>query len=504
VSLDIKVPLQPKQVELLRLVEESSATWIAYGGSRGGAKSHGLRAVMLLRRLKHPGTAGLVFRRTFEQLWENHIQPLFGQYPFMRDWYHTGHKELTLPNGSRIVFGYAEHPGDISAFQGKQYMDIAPDEATHLTEAELLFLKTCNRWPGFPDRHCKMILSMNPGNIGHAFIKRVFMDRQYHENEHADDYVFLQARAWDNVEWARSALREANLSDKDYYGWPDEERFRFFLEKTDYGRTLDRLPQAMRIGHLLGSWDRFAGQYFDIFNAGKHTGNCNSIAEYVKRWLGIDWGRTHATACYWNAKENGITKTYREYCETGRTPKSAAQEIVDATPEKERKYIDAIYLSHDAFAERTDPQTIAIQMGEVFRANKMPAPTRAPRNPVAGALLIYELMRCEDILIDRSCRKLIDCLPMVTRDEVKQEDTVKFEGDDPYEAYKYGLQGRYGSYEGQAPLEDRVNEKVKAAEFTDTTSEMIFRRKWEQEEKRKMAPVKFARRGINHSRPDGY
>ena len=68
-SFSINVPLQPKQIELLRLVESSPATWISYGGSRGGAKSHGLRAAMLLRRLKHAGTRGLVFRKTFEQLW---------------------------------------------------------------------------------------------------------------------------------------------------------------------------------------------------------------------------------------------------------------------------------------------------------------------------------------------------------------------------------------------------------------------------------------------------
>jgi hypothetical protein len=119
--IDIRVPLQPKQAKLLQLTEESPATWIGYGGARGGAKSHGARAVMLLRRLKHPGTRGLIFRRTFKQLWENHIEPLFRQYPFMRAWYHTGHRELTLPNGSSIVFGYAEHPGDIYAFQGKEY-----------------------------------------------------------------------------------------------------------------------------------------------------------------------------------------------------------------------------------------------------------------------------------------------------------------------------------------------------------------------------------------------
>lgn len=48
---------------------------------------------------------------------------------------------------------------------------------------------------------------------------------------------------------------------------------------------------------------------------------------------------------------------------------------MDRTPEDEREHIEAIYLSHDAFAERTSPETNALQMGEVFRANGMPEPT---------------------------------------------------------------------------------------------------------------------------------
>ncbi len=504
-SLDIKVPLQPKQVELLRLVEESPATWIAYGGSRGGAKSHGLRAVMLLRRLKHPGTSGLIFRRTFEQLWENHIQPLFDQYPFMRDWYHTGHKELTLPNGSRIVFGYAEHQGDISAFQGKQYMDIAPDEATHLTEAELLFLKTCNRWPGFPDRHCKMILTMNPGNIGHAFIKRVFIDGEYHEKESREDYVFLQARAWDNVEWARSALLEANLSDRDYYGWPEEKRLQFFLEKTDYGRTLDRLPQAMRVGHLLGSWDKFSGQYFDIFDPAKHVHDTRTfeLKSWMPRWIGIDWGFAHSAVVEWACQDGKTAKQYREYKVQGIGPGALAHEIVDRSRGEK---IDAVYLSPDAFAHRTSESSIAEQIGAVLTANKLPFPTEADNDRVGGWMRMYEMLQAGEWQIGDTCTALIESLPMLTRDEKKPEDGIKFDGDDALDATRYLLYSR--SRARQAPqtdrVEERISELIQANELTDPTSIMIYRRKFAQQEEHKSQPIRFARRGIHHGRTVTY
>jgi len=502
VSFELKVPLQPKQVELLRLVEESPATWIGYGGSRGGAKSHGVRAVMLLRRLKHPGTRGLIFRRTFEQLWKNHIQPLFDQYPFMREWYHTGHRELTLPNGSSIVFGYAEHPGDIYAFQGTEYMDIAVDEATHLTEAELQFLKTCNRWPGKMPNECKIILTCNPGNVGHAFIKRIFFDRDYHENESSDDYAFLQAYGWDNIEWARAVLAEANLSDKDYYSWSDEKRFRFFIEQTDYGRKLNRLPQAMRIGHLLGTWDRFAGQYFDIFDPAKHVHRVSSFAlePWMPRWIAIDWGYAHASVVEWACQDGKITKQYREYQAQGIGPSALAQEIV-ARSRGEK--IDAVYLSPDAFAHRTSESSIAEQIGAVLTAHGLPFPAEADNDRVGGWMRMYELLRDGEWQIGDNCQALIDTLPMLTRDEKNREDCVKFEGDDAVDATRYLL---YSRLRGQKPFnvewEERLAEKMRQG---DPTLFAVYRSQVMAERQRAARPVPFPRRwrsGTTRPPPD--
>ena len=496
-GVEIKVPLQPKQLELLRLVEGSPATWIAYGGSRGGAKSHGARAIMLLRRLTYANTRGLIFRRTYEQLWENHIAPLFTQYPFMREWFHTGHKELTLPNGSVIVFGYAEHPGDINSFQGKEYQDIAVDEATHLTEAELLFLKTCNRWPGVSPKQCKMLITCNPGGVGHAFVKRVFFDSAFHGNESPEDYVFLQARAWDNVEWSRAALAEANLSDKDYYGWPEEQRFKFFRERTDYGRTLDRLPQAMRIGHLLGSWDKFSGQYFDIFDQSKHVHDVRTfeLKPWMPRWIAIDWGFAHPTVVEWACQDEKITKQYREYKVQNLGPSAIAHEIVDRSRGEK---IDAVYLSPDAFAHRTSESSIAEQIGAVLVANKLPHPVEADNDRVGGWMRMYEMLQNGEWQIGDNCQALIETLPMLTRDEEEREDGIKFDGDDALDATRYLLYSRQRAK--QTPQAVRIEEKVTEAEFKDSTSEMIWRSKWEAQERKKIAPIRFARRGLAHRR----
>jgi|SRR6266850_1009062 len=441
--------LQPKQAELWQLAENSTATWLGFGGSRGGAKSGGGRRVMMIRRIQHPNTRGLIIRRTFDEVYENHILKYFEEWPRLRTWYSATHKAITLPNGSIVKFGYAEHKGDINAFQGQEYMDIFPDEATHFTEEELKFLKTCNRAPGYDDAKCKMMLTMNPGNVGHSFIKRVFFDRVYHENERAQDYQFIQAYAWDNIEWVRTYLDKNGVSEADYYHtWTDRKRFQCFVTESVYGRELNALPQAMRIGHLLGDWNQFAGQYFDIFDRARHTFDTTQLGlkDWHRRWISIDWGYAHNAAAYWNSSESvsptkKVTKTYREHVTKQTGPRELAQQIVaksrldGGTKEK----IAAIYLSPDAFAHRTAESSIAEQMNEVFSASGLPTCTKALDDRVGGWMRMYQGLKYDEWLISSDCKELIKVLPSLTRDDDKREDCIKFDGDDAADAARYGV-----------------------------------------------------------------
>ena len=115
-------------------------------------------------------------------------------------------------------------------------MDVFIDEATKLTEEEVQFLGTCSRSPGMPDHMCKMWFTMNPGGVGHSYFKWIFIDRIFKDNEVPSQYEFIQAYGRDNVGWVESALREDGLTEKDYYSWSDDERFRYFINRTQYGK----------------------------------------------------------------------------------------------------------------------------------------------------------------------------------------------------------------------------------------------------------------------------
>lgn len=459
--LELQIGLQPKQEQFFDLVQNSKATWLGYGGALGGAKSDALRKIMLARRLQFKGTRGLIFRRTYDDLWDNHITKFFEHWPITREWYNGEHHEITLPGGSVIKFDYAqktERGSKIAEFQGKEFMDIGVDEATHLTESELAFLKTRNRWPGVPASNCKMILTCNPGNVGHAFIKRIFVSKEYHENENAEDYAFIQAYGWDNVEWARTALAAGGYTTHDYYyKWTDKQRFEFFVTMTSYGKTLNSLPESLRIGSLLGNWHKFAGQYFDIFDRKLHVSNAAaSLKPWYPKWISIDWGFDHPSAVYWHCALPGNKfATYREYVERGLEPKRLAQEIAERSGSDQN--IEAIYMPLDADAERNEHDTIFKQVSRELQSRGFPALSHADRSRVSGWMLLYQLLKSGSMTIDQSCAKLIDKIPTAVRYELdtgKSEDIIKGPGDDEIDSWRYGYKSRLEP--AQEPLEDRI------------------------------------------------
>lgn len=453
--------------------------------------------VQIRRRREHPGTRGLIFRRTYGQLYENHIEPLLRQFPRLRDFYIDKHREIRIPVAegvfSSIVFGYAAHPRDMQSYMGKEYMDICVDQAEQLSEDELLLLKTCNRWPGKGAGECKFALFANPGGVSHAFFKRVFIDKQYKGNENPKDYTFLQAYGWDNVEWCASALADDQLSKDDYNNWTEKKRYKYFIERSDYGQNLNRLPESLRNGHLLGRWDVFAGQYFDNFDPARHVRRPEEMAiqSWHPRWIAIDWGFQHDAVTHWCAQDGAVTNIYRELVLNRIGPRALAQEIVDRCQNSLEK-IDAIFLSPDAFAQRTSEDSIAEQMRQVFLHNRLPSPQRADDDRVGGWMLMREMLERGELYIGSNCGKLITTLPQMRRDESKVEDCFKFDGDDAADSARYALKSRLGA--GRPRVEERVMMRLDSnIPQTDLHGRVLAYQRIANEEKQKEQPIRFFR-----------
>jgi hypothetical protein len=164
----------------------------------------------------------------------------------------------------------------------------------------------------------------------------------------------------------------------------------------------------------------------------------------------------------------------------------------ESTP---REKIDAIYVSPDAFARRTDEASIADQMGDVFAAAGFPRPVPADNDRIGGWMLMYQMLDADEWLLTDNCIELIRTIPTLVRDMARIEDIEKMDGDDPADAARYGLKSRYATRAAYSierlPYQARLAARVLSA---DPTVRAIQARKAQLEEQRR-SPHFIPRRG---------
>lgn len=179
---------------------ESTAKYTAYGGARGGGKSWAMRTKLVMLAMNYKGIQILLLRRTLGELRENHLFPLLKLLKGIAE-FNSTEKEFRFPNGSRIKLGYCDSENDVLQFQGQAYEVIGLEEATHFTEKQFVALTESNRVSGnmgdvpFKPR---MYFTCNPGGVGHDWVKRLFIDRNYRSGEKADDYCFVKSLVFED------------------------------------------------------------------------------------------------------------------------------------------------------------------------------------------------------------------------------------------------------------------------------------------------------------------
>lgn len=220
---------------------------VGFGGARGGGKSWTIRAKGKILALKYPGIKLLIVRRTYQELENNHIQPLCAELAGVAR-YNKQLRMFFFPNGSTIRFGYCANDSDLDQYQGAEYDVIFIDEATNLREEWIRKITACNR--GVNDFPKRIYYTFNPGGVSHAYLKRLFIDRKYEDGENKDDYVFIQSLVTDN-----HAL---------------------MASQPDYIKQLEALPPKLRDAWLYGRWDVYEGQFFEDFRVEPDRALCEA------------------------------------------------------------------------------------------------------------------------------------------------------------------------------------------------------------------------------------
>ena len=473
----------------------SPAKYRLFGGAAGPGKSRAIIEEAHAQALECANSDSLVLRRTMKEL-ESAIISQYERYiPYKRLGikYNSSKHVAQYPNGSRLMFGYCRTERDVYQYQGGAYLFIGFDELTLFTLKQWQFLSSRNRAEGKvytagpnkgqPAFAC-MAGASNPGNTGHAFCKALWIEKrpapgmESAAKYNAADYEFIPALIDDNPIYANDA---------------------------DYRATLEALPDMLRRAFLLGDWNIFAGQYFDIFQRGTHTAAGETLVAkpWYPIWISIDWGFEHNAAVYWHRQEGERTVTFREIVKNHLTPVQLAHAIVDAMREKDKygqpkgpitEKIQEVYLSaEDVFNKHSwGENSVAELMNDVFVEAGMPHCGPADNDRVGGWMLMYQMLQTECWMISEDCPKLIETLPMMTRDiEKNPEDCQKVDGDDPPDSARYGLKSKLSP--GRKPVGVRVAERVEALQIPEDnpTAKMMVTARILAEEKKKFRPKRF-------------
>jgi hypothetical protein len=500
-----------------------------YGGAAGGGKSEALYMLPLVRGFhKLPRFKGIIFRRTYPELEAEIILRSYEWYSDSGGTYNSEKRRWTWPSGAIMQFGHCEHEQDIRKYDSAEYNYAAFDELTSFTEFQYtyFFSRVRTSIAGLPT----IIRSgTNPGNVGHAWVRRRFVEPGpsniiYRDVRTGLLKIFIPCLPTDNP-----------FIDPGYY------------------QRLQAMPEAERRAKANGDWWTFEGQVFDewrdIHRDNEPAHACHVIDDFpIPEWwpkiLAVDWGFSAMTYGLWGAiNPQRKLILYREYSDK----KRKISEWAEAIKERCTEPIDAGIMCKSAWQNRGEELLLVDQASKIIGVKF----ERPDNNRMAGKLAIQERMRWkpraaekpppegfdiaraaeilrkkgvvayesykrvfeppvpEDLpkmLVCRSLDVLRKTIPLCvydkknTKTEKPSEDVAEFDGDDPYDTLRY-IVLRADSFEIQSIKRAAEVQKVGQiyADLERTGDQTTFYRRMERLHLPSAKPIpRFSRRRRYH------
>lgn len=414
-NISLYTTLQPKQLEFLSKAE----MYTMIGGAKWGWKSHAFRAKAVREAMSLPMVKGLILRRTFPEVEGNFLLPLRQELPTGMFEYNISKHILTFANWSTIQLWFCQTENDIYRYQGIEYDFIGIEELTQRKYDWFRILMTSMR-TSKPNYRPNFFSSANPWGIGHARVKRLFIDKQYDQNENPKDYWFIPATIYDNPMMLRNDP------------W--------------YLPRLKSLDDKRRKAYLEGNRDIFAWQYFSMFDKHIHV-IPPQIPQNVKRRIRVlDYWYTNPSCCLWMAETTqGDYIVYRELYKTWLTYRNLGIHIKALTTEGEtfnRLWWDPAAVNKKSESDET---SLAQEFAKLWLYIESANNAR-----IAWWNTIRELLTPQDdpnnpwqkkprLFICSNCENLIRTLPTLIHDKTNVEDVDTSGEDHAPDALRYWL-----------------------------------------------------------------
>lgn len=406
--MDWNIQLTAKQKLFIDATEDE----VFYGGAAGGGKSYAVIIDASIKAVKYPGIKMLILRRSFPELERSIIRSFLEAIPKSLYTYNSSKHFVTFKNKSTLEFGYCDDDKAVYKYQSAEFDIIYIDEATHMSEYQILYLKSRIRGVNrFPKQYK---FTSNPGSRSHVFFRERFIEPMPPmtrltlpaDPDDPDDVpetrIFIPSNVFENK----------------------------FLMKADkqYVRRLKGLPEEDRRQLLEGDWYVFSGQFFPEFRREVHV--IEQAPPRSKDWriyTTMDYG-LDAFAWYVIAEtEKGTAYVLGELYAENTIISDAAKMIKAKLKELGIQKVDEHLAPSDMWNRR---QETGKSVADIFRENGINL-RKTSRDRIAGWNATKEWLkpyedeqgiRTAKLKIVQTCVNLIKCLPLLQYDEHRYGD----------------------------------------------------------------------------------
>jgi len=475
-------PHAGKQTEFLKC----SADWVFYGGARGGGKSLMLawKAALTPRvwhyergrkkisqkeanilksqgkgfqikidsiSIDYPDFIALLVRRTYPQL-ERNLKPECDKlYKLYGASWQERNKCYLFPSGAKVYLVHCQDRRALDNYIGGNYNFIGVDEANQFPEDWIEELATSAR----TDNDLltpQLCLTSNPGNIGHMWLKRKFIDTCTPIKLGKPTYSQEFDVHYQKLKSSKPYVDDEGISYQ-YIPATVFDNPTLLNNDPSYVRKLKNLNPVLRAMWLDGRWDVFAGTYFDNWNPFHHIiprSDFQFNVHFSKRthtlYRFYDYGTKAPFVCLFAAVDRDQNMIiFDEITETGLSASKQAK-LVNEYSFKEHKlkaddFLDDI--ADPAYWTKHSEKEGMLYSPADFYSDEGIFLSRANNDRKSGAKIVYEGLEVPDegyprIRFTENCGQCIETMPNLPSSRIDPEDVDTKADDHHYDALRYG------------------------------------------------------------------
>lgn len=458
----------PKQA----MFHASTADEVLYGGAAGGGKSKAIVMDALYRCMLYANTHAYIFRRTYGELEDTIIREARDSYPDGFGKFNMGRHEYALPNGSVIHFRHCAFVADMYNYKGAEIQWLYFDELTSFEPDIYDFLKTRLRAKKKLGIRPCVRSSSNPGDIGHAWVKKMFVDAAPYMSIFTRE---IYSQSANKTKIYKMQYIPALVTENPHIG-------------EDYLFQLESKPEALRNALLHGDWNAFEGQVFTEWmdkpehymdRIGTHVIAPFEIPLSWPRYMSFDHGYAKPFSVgWWAIGPDGTAYRYREWygCEKGRANvglKLTPRQIVNGILEREEDerlnnlFIDRI--ADPAIFDRSRGDSVAQLMEPLAKGEPGVYFRPGEHNRMSGKMEMHERLRFDQnqrpkMYVFSTCTEFIRTVPALPYSLSKTEDVDSDAEDHVYDETRYFLMAR--------PIRPKEKKESKRKEFDPFAEEV--------------------------------